>query len=75
VSGVRELIEDGVNGFLITRAPELIARRLSELAADPQLRERLGSQARESALRFSWEAMVAGYEDVYRGLARERGAV
>jgi UDP-glucose:(heptosyl)LPS alpha-1,3-glucosyltransferase len=76
VSGVRELIEDGVNGFLITRAPELIARRLSELAADPQLRARLGGRARESALRFSWGAMVAGYEDAYAGLDRKRaGAV
>jgi UDP-glucose:(heptosyl)LPS alpha-1,3-glucosyltransferase len=72
VSGVRELIEDGVNGFLISRAPELIALRLGELAADPQLRERLGRQARESAQRFSWATMVAGYEDVYAALARER---
>ena len=72
VSGVRELIEDGVNGFLITRAPELIAQRLSELAADPQLRERLGRAAREAALRFSWGEMVAGYHDVYAGLERER---
>jgi glycosyltransferase involved in cell wall biosynthesis len=72
VSGVRELIEDGVNGFLITRAPELIAARLSELAADRQLRERLGSAAREAALRFSWAEMVAGYRDAYARLERER---
>jgi glycosyltransferase involved in cell wall biosynthesis len=72
VSGVRELIEDGVNGFLITREPELIAQRLAELGADPQLRERLGREARESALRFSWGTMVAGYRDVYARLARDR---
>jgi UDP-glucose:(heptosyl)LPS alpha-1,3-glucosyltransferase len=78
VSGVRELIEDGVNGFLISREPDLIARRLSQLAADAQLRERLGRKAREGALRFSWAEMVAGYEEVYarvqsaREPARER---
>ena len=46
VSGVRELIVDGDDGFLIRRDPELIAQRLNELAADPALRARLGSAAR-----------------------------
>jgi glycosyltransferase involved in cell wall biosynthesis len=69
VSGVRELIEDGVNGFLIARDPDEIAERLRRLAAEPSLRERLGAAARESALRFSWKAMVGKYHDVYEGLA------
>jgi glycosyltransferase involved in cell wall biosynthesis len=70
VSGVRELIEDGRNGFLISREPAMIAERLNLLASDPQLRERLGSAARESALRFSWESMVAAHEELYARLAR-----
>jgi UDP-glucose:(heptosyl)LPS alpha-1,3-glucosyltransferase len=69
VSGVAELIEDGANGFSISRDPELIAERLLRLAADPGLRERLGRAARESALSFGWEEMVDGYERLLRGLA------
>jgi glycosyltransferase involved in cell wall biosynthesis len=69
VSGVRELIDDGRNGYLITREPELIAERLGRLAADPELRRRLGAAARESALRFSWERMVAEHEALYERLA------
>ncbi|HLH15506.1 MAG TPA: glycosyltransferase, partial [Solirubrobacteraceae bacterium] len=65
VSGVRELIEDGRNGYLIGRDAELIAERLQALAADPQLRARLGRGARESALAFSRERMVREHHDLY----------
>ncbi len=69
VSGVRELIRDGQNGFLITREPQSIADRLNELAADPALRVRLGRAARESALAFSWDEMVAKHHELYMRLA------
>ncbi len=65
VNGVRELIEDGRNGFLIDARSATIAERLRLLAADPQLRDRLGRAARESALRFRWEAMVAAHDELY----------
>jgi UDP-glucose:(heptosyl)LPS alpha-1,3-glucosyltransferase len=74
VNGVRELIEDGRNGFLITRQPRMIAERLRWLAADPSLRLRLGRAARESALHFSWKEMVSKHDVLYRRLADSRGA-
>ncbi|HSZ70336.1 MAG TPA: glycosyltransferase family 4 protein [Solirubrobacteraceae bacterium] len=72
VSGVRELIGDGESGFLIDRSAETIAARLNELAADPALRERLGSAARAAALRFSWEAMVDAHHELYETIAGAR---
>jgi UDP-glucose:(heptosyl)LPS alpha-1,3-glucosyltransferase len=68
VSGVRELIRDGQNGFLISREPEVIAARLKQLAEDPALRTRLGRAARESALGFGWQAMVASHHELYEGV-------
>ncbi len=65
VSGVRELIEDGRNGFLIDRQPQTLAGRLNELGEDSALRARLGASARESALAYSWEQMVAKHERLY----------
>jgi glycosyltransferase involved in cell wall biosynthesis len=65
VNGVRELIEHGHNGLLITAEPELIAERLRHLAADPELRSRLGCAARQSALAFGRERMVAEHEALY----------
>lgn len=70
VNGVRELIEDGQNGYLIAPEPRAIAERLTQLAADPHLRTRLGEAARRSALAFTSERMVAGYHDLYSHLAR-----
>jgi UDP-glucose:(heptosyl)LPS alpha-1,3-glucosyltransferase len=72
VSGVRELIDDGRNGFSITREPRMIAERLGWLAGDPQLRVRLGRAARRSALEFSWERMVGGHEELYERVVSER---
>jgi glycosyltransferase involved in cell wall biosynthesis len=72
VNGVRELIEDGRNGFLITREPRTIADRLGQLAADPALRIRLGQAARESALRFSWAEMVSKHHQLYCRLVDSR---
>jgi glycosyltransferase involved in cell wall biosynthesis len=68
VSGVRELIGDGHNGYLISREPTMIAERLGWLAADPELRERLGHAARQAALAFSWGEMTAGHHQLYARL-------
>jgi glycosyltransferase involved in cell wall biosynthesis len=69
VNGVRELIEDGRNGFLVAPHPDAIAERLRQLAADPALRVRLGTAARRSALDFSWGEMVVRHEELYERLA------
>ena len=68
VSGVRELISDGESGFLIGQDPRTIAERLAQLAADPELRARLGQGARASALRFSWARMVRSHHELYSRL-------
>lgn len=71
VNGVRELIEDGHNGFLIAADSDAIAERLQLLAADPELGVRLGCAAREAALAFGWEEMIAEHHALYAQLAGE----
>jgi UDP-glucose:(heptosyl)LPS alpha-1,3-glucosyltransferase len=71
VSGVRELIRDGENGFFISRDPRQIAGRLVQLAADPDLRSQLGQSARGSALNFSWQTTVGRHHELYRRIAAE----
>lgn len=72
VSGVRELIRDGENGFLIEAEPRSIAERLNRLAGDPALRARMGSSARDSALAFTWDDAVAKHHELYESIARSR---
>jgi glycosyltransferase involved in cell wall biosynthesis len=74
VNGVRELIEDGESGYLITRRSSAIAERLRELAADPALASRLGQAAHRAALGFSWERMVAEHHELYQRLCADRDA-
>lgn len=67
VGGIPEIIEDGVNGLLI---PPGNASGLSEalwkLIADPELRHRLGQNARETIQqRYTWEHTLKALKAVY----------
>ncbi len=68
VNGVRELIRDGHNGFLIEPEAAAIAARLVAIAENPALRVRLGEAARHSALEFGRAAMVSRYQALYSRL-------
>ena len=51
ISGIPELIDDGVNGFLIPpRDATALATSLERLARDPELRRRMGCAARRKVL-------------------------
>jgi glycosyltransferase involved in cell wall biosynthesis len=74
VGGAREVIEHGINGYLVEMEPSAagprpkaadFVRLVRRLAADATLRQRLGGAARETALRFSLDAMVAQTEAIY----------
>lgn len=69
INGVRELIVDGESGFVIDRDAGEIADRLMRLAADPKLMASIGGAAREAALAFGWERMVARHHELYAALA------
>jgi glycosyltransferase involved in cell wall biosynthesis len=58
VTGVRDLVTDGVEGFVTASVPEL-ARALAKLSADPPLRARLGEAARQRALSFTASRFAA----------------
>ncbi len=66
--GPEEIITPDVDGCLIPPASgESIAAAIRDLAADPDKRRRFGSAARETvARRFSLEAMIEAYRDLYR---------
>ncbi|MBI4371810.1 MAG: glycosyltransferase [Elusimicrobia bacterium] len=67
VDGVPEAVTGGRDGLLVPpERPELLARVLSALAADPDRRAALGAAAKASvAERFTVARMVAEYESAY----------
>jgi glycosyltransferase involved in cell wall biosynthesis len=70
VGGVPDVIRDGVDGFLVAAGDvEQLAERLARLAADPELRARMGEAGRESVpQRYAVERLVGDVDELYRSL-------
>lgn len=76
ISGIPELVDDGVNGLLAEPfASSELADSLERLARDPELRSRLGAAARETVLaEFDVASNARSLLDLIRSGAR-RGAL
>jgi glycosyltransferase involved in cell wall biosynthesis len=74
VGGSPEVIEDGVNGVLLPpEDPGALTDGLLHLARDPGLARTLGAAARQTIeARFSMEAVVQRYEELYLRLTDVR---
>lgn len=65
--GPRDVIEDGINGFLIEGEDEaLFAERLITLMNDPALRQRMGQAALQASERFSEEHIMSKWQEVMK---------
>ncbi len=73
VPGVREVLDDGVDGLLVPEAaPEALADALERLLRDDALATRLGHAARARALgEYGRERMNARYEALFLELATQ----
>jgi len=68
--GIPVMVDEGVNGFLVpVHAPALVADRLEQLIADPELRARMSAAARRVyAERFTLEAFHRNMEAAFGSL-------
>ncbi len=65
--GPRDVIKDGVNGFLIEGEDEaLFAERLTTLMNDPALRQRMGQAALQASEHFSEEHIMSKWQEVMK---------
>lgn len=73
VGGLPEVVSDGLNGFLIRPSqPADIVARVEQLAADPDLLDRLSAGARAAAVRFSSDRIVPQILAVYAEVLAQR---
>jgi glycosyltransferase involved in cell wall biosynthesis len=72
LEGMREVIADGVTGFLLEPGDiDTLAERIDELLENPDLRKRMGEAGyRMMRERFSIEKRISGYIDLYREVCR-----
>lgn len=72
-SGPAEIIRHRQNGWLVPQDnPEALVAAMQQVMSDPELRCRLGNDARRVVDAFSWEAMVAAHERVLEQAAERR---
>ena len=74
VGGVPDVVEDEVSGYLVEPgAVDEPAERLAALAADPELRRRLGEAGRRRVLpRYSVDRLLDDVDRLYRALLASR---
>ena len=68
IGGIPEFVADGRNGFLFTPGDHRdLAERIHRLRADPELRHRIGQEARAIVIeRYSTRSLLAEHLDLYR---------
>ena len=73
-TGPRELVDDGVTGLLVPRRDTAaLAAAVSRVAADPDLRHRMGAAAIERARLFDAESVATRWEQVFAELGDAKG--
>jgi glycosyltransferase involved in cell wall biosynthesis len=71
--GPAEVVTDGVDGILVPPGDvDLLAAALRRLAADADLRDRLGQAGRTRAAAFRPEAVAASVMELYRAVLAQR---
>ncbi len=74
VGGVPDVVRDGVEALLVAPGDEAaLAAGLARLAADPELRDRLGAAARARAATLDASAIAARIDEIYRALLGAAG--
>jgi glycosyltransferase involved in cell wall biosynthesis len=75
VGGVPDVVRDGIDGFLVDADDvDALATRLAELAADPELRARMGEAGHARVIeRYAVARLVDDVDRLYRELLAERG--
>lgn len=74
VSGIEDLIGDDEAGLSTPATAEAVAARLVRLAADPELRRRLGNIGRQRALQFSWQRSASSVLEAYEHVLNDAAA-
>jgi len=73
--GLRDSVRNGETGFLVRHGDvDALAARMLEILRNPQLRDRLGRNARAFAEHFSWDRAADGVERFLVDAAGSRGS-
>jgi glycosyltransferase involved in cell wall biosynthesis len=67
ISGNRDLVENGKNGYLVPPADhESLAQAIIKILSDEQASKNFGKRNRIASNEYSWRKVAAKYSDVYK---------
>lgn len=69
INGTEELVESGVNGYLVPFGGEALREPLLRLRDDGDIRRAMSAAAVERSRRYAWDRVAAEYFDVLAGAA------
>jgi glycosyltransferase involved in cell wall biosynthesis len=73
IPGVRVVVEDGVNGFLIPPGDQrVLTARIHQLAEDAALRQRMGQAGRQRIVQhFTWQKVAERLHSLYQDVLNQ----
>lgn len=76
IPAIREVIADGVDGYVVRQEPAAIAAKICALLADSPLRRQMGERGKAKVLsHYTWDKLVERTQQVYtQVLAEHKGA-
>ena len=67
IPAIREVISDGINGFLVQQDSAEIADKICQMLQNTSLREKMGAAGYQKVLeKYTWEQIAANMEAAYR---------
>ena len=66
IPAVAEVIDDGVNGYLVSPIPDEIAEKISYLLNHTTIAHQLGQAGRQKVIeKYSWDKLAQKTEEIY----------
>lgn len=68
VGGVPDVVENGENGYVVSRSPDSFAERIDQLHDAPDELDQLANAARETATKMTWDKVAEQVISVYQSV-------
>jgi len=66
VGGIPELVDNGINGFLVQRDSKDVADKIIYLYKNPELLKQISMRNLQDAKKFYWDNIIDYYIDLYK---------
>jgi glycosyltransferase involved in cell wall biosynthesis len=67
VPAIREVISDGIDGYVVPQDPAIIAERILDLLSHPPIAAEMGRRGQDKARsRYTWDRLAQQTEEAYR---------